>query len=92
MYKHFADDFNGIFVYVQWSDPDAVFSTDASSWGFADFASGNSFHVQTPPHMESLYIKHRELWAVIIALRLWGPHLAGKRIIVQCDITCVLLM
>ena len=73
---------------IQWSDPDAVFSTDASSWGFGDFASGNSFHVQTPPHMESLYINHRELWAVIIALRLWGPHLAGKRIIVQCDNMC----
>ena len=89
-WKHFAEDFNGISIMseIQWSDPDAVFSTDASSWGFGGFASGDFFHVQTPPHMESLHINHRELWAVIIALRLWGSHFAGKRIIVQCDNMC----
>ena len=32
-----------------------------------------------------LKITHLELWAVIIAVRLWGPHLKGKIIKVRTD-------
>lgn len=67
---------------LQWSAPDMDFSTDACLTGCGGLSSSEYFHSVL---LEFPHIHHRELLALIIAVRLWCHAWAGKRLRVYCD-------
>ena len=83
--------YNGISMMTieEWSEPDAVFASDACLIGCGAWFSGLGlfFHSQFPKFILDMYlhINALELLSIIVATKVWGRHWAGKRIVVQCD-------
>ena len=81
--------YNGVSVIPSnvWTEPDAIFSTDACLTGCGGLSSTHYFHAVFPPGMlqQSLAIHNLELLAILVAVRLWGHHWPGLRILVRCD-------
>lgn len=90
-WRTFLSDFNGVSMMSieEWSNPDEVFSTDGclSGIGGWDPGSGAFFHKELPFHLfdHKLHISEIELLAICIALKIWGPRWARKKIRVNCD-------
>ena len=67
--------------------------TDASDVGFGCYFQGHWFQSRFP---ESCFqdgpisINWRELYAITMALAIWGDQFKGKRILVHCDNTSVM--
>ena len=83
-------DHNGVSIMaeLEWSQPDGVFSSDASSHGIGGFYQGLYFHAAFPTHLQDHPINHKELLAVMVALKLWAPRWAGQNIKLLCDNMC----
>ena len=66
--------------------PDEVLATDASSGGLGGYLVNDSyFHMRVPCRWLGVNIAYLELWAIIVALKVWGPRLKGIRFTVKCD-------
>ena len=82
---------NGVsFLYdEEWtSSPDVELFTDASDRGFGCYFQGEWCQGTFPSHSfgdKQMSINWHELYAVTMALALWGPQLAGKRLLFHCD-------
>ena len=59
---------------------DSEFAVDACMKGAGGYREGEYYRVLFPTEFEKdqLKITHLELWAVILAVRIWGPDLKGK--------------
>ena len=85
------DKYNGVSIISDqlWCTPDQVIATDAclEGGGGICFENGQYFHVKfTKEISESAgHINGLEMFAIIIAAKLWGRQWAGKRIKIQCD-------
>ena len=82
---------NGVsFLYdEEWtSSPDVELFTDASDRGFGCYFQGKWCQGTFPLHSsgdKQMSINWHELYAVTMALVLWGPQLAGKHLLFHCD-------
>ena len=82
---------NGVsFLYdEEWTDsPDMELFTDASDKGFGCYFQGEWCQGTFPLHSfgdKQMSINWHELYMVTMALVLWGPQLAGKRLLIHCD-------
>jgi len=85
----FISVYNGVFVIPMalWSMPDGIFSTDACLMGCSGMSTEQYFHVEFPSDVLLRFtaIHYLEALATVIALRLWGCHWRGLRILVYCD-------
>ena len=88
-WEKFLSQYNGISImlYEDWSKPDEIFSTDSCLSGCGGFFNGRFFHSEFSEQIKQrkLDIGMLELITVIVALKIWGLYLRGKRIIVYCD-------
>ncbi len=85
----FLSFYNGVYMMAlaEWSQPDAVFPTDASLLGCGGICGNEYFHANFPLHISDLdlHINALELLTIVLALKLWGHRLKGLRIVVLCD-------
>ena len=88
-WMRFINVYNGVsFIPTQlWSAADSIFSTDACLTGCGGMSSDQYFHVEFPAEVLLRFtaIHLLEALAIVIALRLWGRHWRGLRILVYCD-------
>ena len=88
-WMRFINVYNGVsFIPTQlWSVPNSIFSTDACLTGCDGMSFEQYFHVEFPPEVLLRFtaIHLLETLAIVIALRLWGCHWRGLRIMVYCD-------
>ncbi|MES9902603.1 MAG: hypothetical protein ABW168_07960 [Sedimenticola sp.] len=81
--------YNGISMMSlsDWSAPDSIISTDACLTGCGGFFGNKYFHVVFPELVDGQkwHINALELLAIVIALKLWGSQLNGKKVIMLCD-------
>ena len=85
----FSSVYNGVSLFPTqlWSAPDSVFSTDSCLTGCGGMSAEQYFHVVFLQDvlLRFLAIHHLEALAIVVALRLWGHHWHGSRIVVHCD-------
>ena len=66
--------------------PDRHIQTDASgSWGCGAVMEGQWFQWPWPPEWESVGIMAKELAPIMLSCIVWGPKLATKHTLFQCD-------
>ena len=64
--------------------------SDASGcWGLGVIHGNLWFQVQWPPHWYDHCIAAKELITIVMAVALWGPYWAGKRVVGLCDNSAV---
>ena len=78
------------FLYdEEWTNsPDVELYTDASDKGYDCYFQGKWCQGTFPSHSfgdKQMSINWHELYVVTMALALWGPQLAGKRLLFHCD-------
>ena len=91
----FVEDYNGVSMIpdILWGEPDATISSDATLVGLGGFCNGEYFHTEIPEFITEnncVHINELECLAVVIALKVWGPSLAGYKILMYCDNTTTL--
>ncbi|XP_066288330.1 uncharacterized protein [Branchiostoma lanceolatum] len=90
-WSSFLPSYNGVswISHAGWSEPDAVFSSDACLSGCGGFSQGTGeyFHAAFPASLLEAQpcINSLELLAILVCARLWGGRWAGQRIVVMCD-------
>lgn len=81
--------YNGISLidYGEWWQADSVFTSDACLTGCGGFCGNLYFHSEFPSFVveQSLHISALELLTVVVSLKLWGVHLKGKKVLINCD-------
>ena len=88
-WKEFMAEFNG--VCIMWPEqrlqPDEVMATDASLVGAGAVAWNHAYYrLKFPPCWVGKNIAYLEMWAIIVACKVWGSTiLKGKKLVVQCD-------
>ena len=87
-WKHFMKDYNGVSIMwpLQSDTPDEIIATDASGSGAGGILWGKEyFRVGFHGVWIGKNIAYLEMLAIIVALKLWGGFIAGRKIIIQCD-------
>ena len=90
-WRAFLNSFNGVSMMAvdEWSAPDTVFSTDACLSGLGGWYPGRGayFHKELPDRfmVQKRHISELELLTIVVALKVWGKHWAGQKIVVNCD-------
>ena len=81
--------YNGVSVawMEQRLEPVEVVSVDASGTGVGGYLTGREYYVyRTPWEWKDVNIAYMEMWAVIIALKVWGAEwLRRKKLVIYCD-------
>lgn len=63
-----------------------VFTTDAAgTLGCGGFWGPDGFQTRWDPAQFELHITYKELWAIFVGLRRWGPQWRGRRVLVRTD-------
>ena len=65
-----------------------LISTDACMTGIGGFSQGEYFHAKIPQRLQQQQqykIHHFEMWAIIVAVKLWREKIKGKKFRVQSD-------
>ena len=86
-WKNFVHQFNNkaIISTQLWSQPDAVFATDACLSGAGGVGGQYYFHVPFPPQFGDWHISALELLSILIAVKLWSHRWEGQKIQVFSD-------
>ena len=88
-WSKFLEKYNGVSMMMleDWSRPDEVLATDACLQGCGGVSQGESFHASFPQKIQAqnLHVNALELLTISVAVKLWGKHWAGKKILVYCD-------
>jgi len=81
--------FNSVSIILTepWSDPDSVIATDACLQAGGGIFNNRYFTYKFPVELLDKVsgINQLECITIIIALKLWGPELKGKRFVINCD-------
>ena len=88
----FLQDWNGVSLLQQAGTvrPHMTLHTDASgTWGCGALLYPQWFQLQWPEAWSSVAIMIKELVPIVLACAVWGPRLARKTVLVQCDNTGV---
>ena len=92
-WSRFMPSYNGISLIPKphWSQVDGILATDAcpTGCGGGNLLTRQFFHVQFPDSVlrQNWHINELELMAIMVAIKLWGSHLAGERLRMYCDNT-----
>ena len=90
----FISVYNGVSMMLteEWSAPDAIISTDACLVGGGGWFGSHRayFHTKFPDSIKSQFnskhhIAQLEMLTVVLACKVWGHLLSGKRILILCD-------
>ena len=70
-----------------WSEPDGIFACDAWPTGCGGIMQSSYFRKQFPDFImeKYLHINALELLTVVVALKVWGHKLKGKKVLIYCD-------
>ena len=89
MVESFLPQYNGISMILleEFPEPDALFSCDACPSGCGGMMQNSYFHEEFPPFIQEmkLRINALELLTIVVALKLWGTKLRGKKVLILCD-------
>ena len=82
----FMDTYNGVSFIPSsvWSEPDVSFATDSCLVGCGGICNEEYFHSGFPTDLDAP-IHCKEMLAVLIAVRVWGPRLQGMKVQIYCD-------
>jgi hypothetical protein len=71
----------------EWSAPDEILSCDACLDGFGALFGKQYFHSNFPSFItdDHLHINCLELLVVVVAVKIWGMILKGKKLLIFCD-------
>lgn len=71
----------------EWSNPDDILFCAACFIGCGGRFEGDFFHCELPWFIKSqnLHINALELLTIVVAVKMWGFALKGKKIVVNCD-------
>ena len=85
----FVEKYNGVSFIPSsfWAEPDVTFATDSCLVGCGGMNSGEYFHSGFPEVIakQQLPIHCLEMLTVLVAVRIWGCHLAGLKVQIYCD-------
>ena len=83
----FAHRFNGVSLLWLTKEPgmDMILQTDACPKGYGGICGQEYFRGRFPRHMQGENIAILEMWAVLVALKIWAPKLAGKYFWIHVD-------
>ena len=90
-WEKFMEEYNGVSIMSieEWSEPDAVLASDACLIGCGAWSeeSRQFFHSTFPECISKLglHISDLELLSIVVAIKVWGRQLSGKKIMVKCD-------
>ena len=88
-WKKFLPTFNGVSMMLleEWSKPDELFACDACPSGCGGISRDEYFHEEFPSSIAQLkmHINALELLTLVVALKVWGSRLRGKRVLMFCD-------
>ena len=88
-WSHFLPRYNGISMMdlEEWGTPDSVLSCDSCLVSCGGYFEGRVFHCRFPKFIieKKLHINALELLTICLAVKLWGPLLRGKKLVVNCD-------
>ena len=86
-WARFICTYNGISLIwlIKKPGPDTVVQTDASKKGYGGICGNQYFRARFPKEVQGLNIAILEIWAVMVALKLWASQLAGKYFWVVVD-------
>ena len=83
----YIQEYNG--VSIMWMhnipEPDKVIATDASKTGYGGIAGQEYFRGKFPQEWQQRNIAELEIRAVMVALKIWGPKLAGQYFWIHVD-------
>ena len=70
-----------------WSNADQFLSCDSCLQGAGAWFDGKYFHCKFPSFIlsQNLHINALELLTVVVALKLWGKFLSGRKIVINCN-------
>ena len=82
--------YNGssIMWLVQRENMDELMATDACLAGIGGFSENRFFHSPIPEIIsvnKKVNIAHLEMWAIIIAVKVWAKKISGVRFVIGCD-------
>ena len=84
----FLESFNGISILrnVQWLSSEKLeLFTDASNLGFAGVLQGKWFQGKWPLSWLDKHISVKELFPIVLALKMWPSYLRDMQLLVLCD-------
>jgi hypothetical protein len=88
-WRTFLNHFNGVTIIpdMVWSAPDALLSTDACLSSLGGWSGKHYFSRLFPDYIlaQDYHISILELYAIVIALKLWAPIVTNSRVQVYCD-------
>lgn len=88
-WSNFLEIYNGVSCIPDssWASPDCVFSTDACLVGGGGICGNLFFHCAFPDKImkAASHINSLELFTIVLALKLWGQHFKGLKILIFCD-------
>ena len=86
-WARFIQQYNGVSILWLVKEPgtDAVIQTDACPRGYGGIFGQQYFRGKFPSHLANKNIAILEIWAVMVALKIWGPHLTGKYFWIHVD-------
>lgn len=91
MWSHFIESYNGRSVILPdiWlsSDKELLFTDASGSLGFAAVLGKNWFALswENVPDLAQSQIAIKELFPIVLALEIWGPLLANKKLLFMTD-------
>lgn len=85
----YLPEYNGVsMMFIEnWSQPDEILATDSCLNGCGGVLGSEYFHSKFPSFIQeqNLHINALELLTIVVALKVWGSKLRGRRIMVLCD-------
>ena len=88
-WKLFLPTFNGVsmMLFEDWSNPDELCACDACPSGCGGISQSEYFHEEFPPNIAQLkmHINALELLTIVVAFKVWGVKLKGKKVLIYCD-------
>ncbi|KAK3745939.1 hypothetical protein QZH41_012754 [Actinostola sp. cb2023] len=89
-WKRFLNTYNGVSMINSspWSEPGAIFTSDACLQGCGAICGNQYFHAEFPAFILSQaldILNALELLTIVVAAKLWGSRWKGFRIMVRCD-------
>ena len=83
-FTKFVDKYNGVSMYNH-RRVDHVIELDACLDGLGGVWKNYVYHIPIPRHYLGLTIVHLEMINILVALKIFGPFWANKKVLVKCD-------
>ena len=83
-FAKFVDKYNGVSMYNH-RPVDHVIELDACLDGLGCVWKNYVYHIPIPRHYLGLTIVHLEMINILVALKIFGPFWANKKVLVKCD-------